>query len=158
MGNRLTYAQQIYDKYHGVQAPTADNITLTGDNAAKMQALLQEAQRIANDDRYTYSQTNRYGEYQFDCSSFVARLYAKFFGISVPGSTSAYGSQYRIGSPGSVELKPGDVLWKNGHVTLYLGNGKFVAAHSEKKAKADQISVCNENISEYTYVYRFITK
>ena len=157
MGNRLTYAQQIYDKYHGLEAPTGQDINLSSDNKEKMQALLQEAQRIANDDRYTYSQANRYGEFQYDCSSFVCRLYAKFFGIATPGTTSSYGTQYRVGYSTSVELQPGDVLWRSGHVTLYIGNGLYAAAHSANKPEADQISVYNDNPANYTYVYRFVT-
>lgn len=157
MGNRLTYAQDIYTRYHGQQAPTGANINLSGESKSKMQALLQEAQRIANDNRYTYSQDNRYGQFQYDCSSLVSRLYSQFFGISVPATTDAYGSQYRVGPSTSVELQPGDVLWRKGHVTLYIGNGLYVAAHSSKLPPDKQIDVYNDNPSKYTYVYRFIT-
>ena len=160
MGNRLAYAEDIYNRYHGQQAPSGEATNLTGDNATKMQAMLQEAQRIANDDRYTYSQANRYGEFQYDCSSFVARLYSKFFGIAVPGTTGSYGTEYRVGPASSVALQPGDVLWRSGHVTLYIGDGLYVAAHgSEGKYASNpaaQISVYNDSPSSYTYVYRFV--
>lgn len=158
MGNRLTYAQQIYDKYHGLEAPTGQDINLSSDSKEKMQALLQEAQRIANDDRYTYSQANRYGEFQYDCSSFVCRLYAKFFGIATPATTSAYGDDHKLnGKPVDIELQPGDVLWRQGHVTLYIGNGLYAAAHNSGKPKADQISVYSDEPREYQRVYRFVT-
>ncbi len=162
MGNRLKYAHEIYNKYHGKTAPTNVDVKLSGDNKTKMEALLKEAQRIANDNRYTYSQTNRYGEYQYDCSSFVARLYYKFFGIVTPNTTSNYGTKYRVGPTSSVSLQPGDVLWRSGHVIIYIGNGVYVAAHGCKgvyaKNPAAQISVYNDNPSKYTYVYRFVTK
>ena len=178
MDRRVTYAIEIYNKYKDQTAPSDGGTTggssggtggvtggissgLTGDNAKKMNAMLAEARRIAEDNRYTYSQSNRMGEWQFDCSSFVYRLYKEFFGINVPITTSAYGSQYRIGTPSAVTLQPGDVLWKSGHVTLYLGNGVYVAAHGEQGHYAthpeDQISIKNENPNKYTYVYRFIT-
>lgn len=161
MGNRLKYSQEIYEKYHGKTAPTDINSPLKGDNKIKMEALLKEAQRIANDDRYTYSQSNRFGQYQYDCSSLVYRLYYQFFGISVPMSTSAYGTQYRVGGATSVDLQPGDVLWRKGHVTIYIGNGIYVAAHGNsgkyKSNPAAQISVYNDSPSRYTYVYRFIS-
>lgn len=160
MGNRLTYAKEIYEKYKNQDAPSGSDVDLTGDNKTKMQALLQEAQRIANDDRYTYSQSNRYGAFQYDCSSFVSRLYAQFFAINVPSTTSAYGTQYRVGASTSVQLQPGDVLWRSGHVTLYIGNGIYAAAHSDSGKYASnpaaQISVYNDSPSKYTYVYRFI--
>ena len=164
MGNRLKYAQEIYNKYHGKTAPTGIDVDvkLTGDNKTKMEELLKEAQRIANDDRYTYSQTNRYGEFQYDCSSFVARLYYKFFKIVTPNSTREYGSNYRVGPTSSVSLQPGDVLWRRGHVIIYIGNGVYVAAHGcEGKYASNpaiQISVYNDSPSKYTYVYIFITK
>lgn len=51
---------------------------------------------------------------------------------------------------------PGDVLWRQGHVTLYIGNGNYVAAHTDQKPKADQITVYRDTPSKYTRVYRFI--
>ncbi len=162
MGNRLKYAKELYNKYHGKTAPENVDVKLTGDNKTKMEALLKEAQRIANDNRYTYSQSNRYGEFQYDCSSLVARLYYKFFGIVTPNTTSNYGTKYMVGPTSSVKLQPGDVLWRSGHVTIYIGNGIYVAAHGCKgiyaKNPASQISVYNDKPSVYTYVYRFVTK
>lgn len=161
MGNRLTYANDIYYRYKDKTAPTTIDVKLTGENKSKMEALLQEAQRIANDDRYTYSQSNRYGEFQYDCSSFVYRLYKQFFGIEVPTHTGGYGLQNRVGNAIGTELQPGDVLWRAGHVTLYIGNGIYVAAHGCQGALASnpaaQISVYSDTPATYTYVYRFIT-
>lgn len=157
MPQRIAYAQQYYNSYSGKEKPLDITTNLTGDSKTKMEALLAEAQRIANDDRYTYSQSNRFGEFQYDCSSLVYRLYSQYFGISVPMSTSAYGIQYRVGAATSTSLQPGDVLWRSGHVTIYIGNGVYVAAHTNKLATEKQISVYNDSPSKYMYVYRFIT-
>ena len=157
MHQRIAYAQQYYNSYSGKEKPLDITTNLTGDSKTKMEALLAEAQRIANDNRYTYSQSNRFGEFQYDCSSLVYRLYSQFFGISVPMSTSAYGIQYRVGAATSTSLQPGDVLWRSGHVTIYIGNGVYVAAHTDKVATEKQISVYNDSPSKYMYVYRFIT-
>lgn len=157
MSQRIAYAQQYYNSYSGKEKPLDITTNLTGDSKTKMEALLAEAQRIANDDRYTYSHANRFGELQYDCSSLVYRLYSQYFGISVPMSTSAYGTQYRVGAATSTSLQPGDVLWRSGHVTIYIGNGVYVAAHTDKVATEKQISVYNDSPSKYTYVYRFIT-
>ena len=124
--------------------------------------MLNEAVRIANDDRYGYSQDKRNQEFYYDCSSLVQRLYSQYFGISVPSTTAGYPSysSYDLGSPSSVTLQPGDVLWRRkgtkGHVTIYLGDGNYVAAHTDKYAQADQISVYQDSPSNYTNVYRFI--
>lgn len=106
MHQRIAYAQQYYNSYSGKEKPLDITTNLTGDSKTKMEALLAEAQRIANDNRYTYSQSNRFGEFQYDCSSLVYRLYSQYFGISVPMSTSAYGIQYRVGAATSTSLQP----------------------------------------------------
>ena len=157
MSQRIAYAQQYYNSYSGKEKPLDITTNLTGDSKTKMEALLAEAQRIANDDRYTYSQADRFKEFKYDCSSLVYRLYSQYFGISVPMSTSAYGTQYRVGAATSTSLQPGDVLWRSGHVTIYIGNGVYVAAYTDKVATEKQISVYNDSPSKYTYVYRFIT-
>ena len=107
--------------------------------------------------KYGYSQGKRYDKYYYDCSSLVYRLYKKFFNISVPATTSGYTAKYRVGSTKTVKLQPGDVLWRTGHVIMYIGNGKYVAAHNPHKAFKDQVSVYTDNPRAYTYVYRFIT-
>lgn len=157
MPKRQAAARKYYEQFKGQTAPTiGGEITLTGENASKMAALINEAVRIANDDRYTYSQSNRNGEFQYDCSSLVYRLYSKYFGIQVPTTTSGYGAQNRIGEDGSVTLQPGDVLWRPGHVEMYIGNGQRVGAHSANVATKDQISVKEYKAGQFTYVYRFI--
>lgn len=163
MNIRQTKAREYYEQFKGMTAPTygADGrigtIKLTGDNAIKMSQMLTEAIRIADDDRYTYSQTNRDSEFQYDCSSLVYRLYLKYFNIQVPGDTASYGSAYYIGTPTTVELQPGDVLWRSGHVEIYLGNNLRVGAHTDKVAIPDQISVKSYSPpGSFTKVYRFI--
>ena len=158
MDVRKNAARKYYDQFKGQTAPTiGGEMTLTGENASKMVALINEAVRIANDNRYTYSQEHREAEFQYDCSSLVHRLYEKYFvGIQVPHNTSSYGTQNRIGEEGKVTLQPGDVLWRRTHVEIYIGNGQKVGAHGESKAPIDQISVTAYKPGEFTYVYRFV--
>lgn len=76
----------------------------------------------------------------------------------MPVSTHGYSVKNRVGSTKTVKLQPGDVLWRTGHVIIYIGNGKYVAAHGKNgKALKDQITVYTDNPHKYTYVYRFIT-
>ncbi len=144
---RKRYAQEYYNKFHD-----------TGDNKSKMKNLLIEAQRIANNNNYTYSQENRMSEYQYDCSSLVYRLYKKYFNIEVPKATALYSEKYRVGKAMAVKLQPGDVLWRPGHVVIYIGEGKYVAAQGDDLPIQDQIKVYNDKASNYVYVYRFITQ
>lgn len=158
--SRLDRAKMYYDQFKDMQKPSGDSrigaINLSGENANKMLQMLNEAIRIADDDRYTYSQGNRYGEFQYDCSSFIARLYKAYFNFDAPSTTRQYGSAYLVGPIGSVEVQPGDVLWKPSHVEMYIGNGLQVGAHTDGIALADQISVESYNPGYFTHVYRFI--
>ena len=158
---RTEAARKYYEQFKDLEQPTADSrigqINLSPENANRMRQMLTEAIRISEDDRYTYSQANRYGEFQYDCSSFVARLYQQYFNFIAPNTSSNYGTNYYVGPDGAVELQPGDVLWKSGHVELYIGNGLKAGARSGKIAIADQIRIDNYYPGYFTKIYRFIT-
>ena len=158
---RAKKAREYYEQFKDAEKPTGDDrigeINLSGENANKMMQMLTEAIRIAEDDRYTYSQANRYGEFQYDCSSLISRLYKQYFDFNAPSTTYGYGSAYLVGSDGSVELQPGDILWRAEHVEMYIGNGLRVGAHSARLPTPDQISIKNYNPGYFVRVYRFIT-
>ena len=164
MSERLSAANDYYNQYQGIESSGSDGrvgtINLSEENSLRMSNMLSEAIRICEDNRYTYSQDNRNGEYQFDCSSFVYRLYQEYFGIQIPNTTSGYStsSQYCVGDINSVDLQPGDVLWRDGHVEIYLGNGLTAGAKSGNVATADQIRISNVVKSNFTHVFRFITE
>lgn len=155
---RQLRAQKYYQEFQGRTAYVNVDITLTGENKEKMQQLISEAVRIANDDTYQYSQSFRESENYYDCSSFVSRLYTKYFGIS----RLDYGSNAKgtdnirsncISNKVSVnDLQPGDILWKNGHVALYIGNNQVAEAKNSDKG----IVVGTLNISNFTEAYRII--
>ena len=79
MSQRIAYAQQYYNTYSGIELPEEIDTELDGENKIKMQNMITEAIRIANDDSYRYSQPLRNSEFYYDCSSFVSRLYQKYF-------------------------------------------------------------------------------
>lgn len=65
-----------------------------------------------------------------DCSGFVFAIY-KYFGVNLPHSSSSLRS---VGSEISYEnednLHAGDIICYEGHVAIYIGNGKIVHASS----------------------------
>ncbi len=64
-----------------------------------------------------------------DCSGFVKSVY-KSFGYNLPRSSS---SQRSAGRKVSYSKKqPGDLICYNGHIAIYIGNGKIVHASSRK--------------------------
>lgn len=164
LSNRKKYAREFYEKYKDKEKDQyyIGDVDLTGEQKQKMINMLNDAIRIANDDRYGYSQARRDEEFYYDCSSLVYRLYKKHFNMTVPNTTADYYAyeRYKIGSATSVQLKPGDVLWRRragkGHVTIYIGNGNYVAAHGASFPRASQISVYQDTPSKYMSVYRFI--
>lgn len=158
MEKRISYAENFYNQFQGFTAADMDerigSITLTGDNATQMVNMLNEALRIADDDRYQYSQDKRYDEFYYDCSSFVERLYKQFFNIYRGSNTDQIHSNcqdIRVALDINT-LQPGDVLWRNGHVGIYLGNGQYVHASSTQTG----IKVSSFNSSSFTEAYRYV--
>ena len=113
LGNRKKYAREYYEKYKNYtqSGNYIGNIELTGEEKQKMYSMLNEAIRIANDNRYGYSQDLRDSEFYYDCSSLVRRLYKNHFNMTVPNTTLDYYNyeRYKVGPASSVMLKPGDV-------------------------------------------------
>jgi len=59
----------------------------------------------------------------FDCSGLIKYVYAQL-GVNLPHSSSSMVSTgYQVESP-----IPGDIVWTQGHVSLYAGNGMVVEA------------------------------
>ncbi len=109
-----------------VSSGNSSSSSVTGVNA-----MLKEAARIANDDRYYYSMGGN-GPYAYDCSAFTRLLYSTYLGINLPrtsGEQANFMSKYRISVS---EAQPGDLLWKDGHVGICYGNGQSVEASNAR--------------------------
>ena len=134
-----------------------------GATAPEIEAALQWAIAIANDDTHGYSQTSRWGP-DYDCSSLVVSA-LKAAGIPV-GSASNTGDMIsqltangftwipwnQIGSESN--LQRGDILLKkkpNGHSEFYLGNGLNVGAHEDKDNVTGDSSGKEVSVSDYYY-------
>ena len=102
--------------------------------------VLNWAVGIANDNSHGYSNTTRWGNPNFDCSSFVisawesAGVPVKEAGASYTGDMkNAFLSTGKFtwipGNPNINSLQPGDVLLNEGkHTELYVGDGKLAGA------------------------------
>lgn len=89
------------------------------------------------------------GPNSFDCSGLVKWCYAQV-GISIPRTSSEQGT---CGTKISIsEAQPGDILWKPGHVGIYIGNNQYIhAPHSGEVVKISSISSGN-----FSYAVRVI--
>ena len=101
---------------------------------------LKWALQVAEDDSHGYSQVHRNGDPDYDCSSFIwyalnqsgfdVGTYA-FATPSMPSVLQAAGFEmYTITS--ADQLQPGDILLKEGHTEIYIGDGKTVGAHCDE--------------------------
>lgn len=91
------------------------------------------------------------GPNSFDCSGLVKWAYAKGAGINLPHQSEAQrnsGTQLPVS-----EAQPGDVLWKPGHVGIFIGDGKYV--HAPKPG--DVVKVADMKTSKWQKAIR-ITK
>lgn len=153
---------------------------------SRVEKAIEWAISIANDNTHGYSQEGRTGP-DYDCSSFVSTAF-KNGGFSVSGSLGTGNMKdsfvkkgFTAYKKGSVSLKRGDILLRpatstrGGHIELYLGNDKCVAAHSgttdsrgrysQGEKKGDQtgkeIEVRSKNActfcknADYTYILRY---
>ncbi|TFE03988.1 C40 family peptidase [Jeotgalibacillus salarius] len=90
---------------------------------------------------YVYGGTSPSG---FDCSGFVQYVMKNSAGISLPRTTA---TQYGVGtSVSKSNLQTGDLVFFNtfgsgvSHVGIYIGNSKFIHAHSYKGINIDSIN------------------
>ncbi len=103
------------------------------DANAKIERMVQEAIKIASDDSHGYDQTHRQGP-DYDCSSLVDAC-LKQAGIQTKWVPPYTGNQVeKLTQSGFVYIagvgtrKRGDILYRDGHTGIYLGNNKTVEA------------------------------
>lgn len=91
------------------------------------------------------------GPNTFDCSGLVQWVY-KQNGISLPRTTNDY-KKY-LGSKNEVswsEAQPGDLVWRIGHIGIYLGNNEYIHAPEP----GDVVKISSSANSQFTNVFRF---
>ena len=114
---------------------------------SKVEQYTKQAIDIANNNKHGYSQHNRWGNPDYDCSSLIITV-VQNVGIPVKTKGATYtGNMYRpflnsgfkditssINLRTGAGLKRGDVLLTpNSHVEIYIGNGRNVGARISEK-------------------------
>lgn len=96
--------------------------------------------------------------YGIDCSAFTSLVY-RHFGISIPAQS---GEQYRAAKKvfsNIDEAVPGDIVWWEGHVGIYLGSNKIVHTNtSDPSAGATypHVSIISGEGANYRYPDMFL--
>lgn len=111
----------------------------------KTEAVCELAIRIANDDSHGYSQANRWGNPDFDCSSLVIWLWTQC-GVDVKSRGATYTGNmlqaflqagFRKVNPATEQLLAGDILLNvKSHTALYIGDNRIVEAAGSETGTA----------------------
>ena len=109
-------------------------------NAQIIQNAMNWAIGVANDDSHGYDQTNRWGP-DYDCSSLMIQAFenagclvktngATYTGnmVSIFKNTGFEDVTSTVNLSTGEGLKPGDVLWVDGHTEMFIGNNQIVGA------------------------------
>ena len=112
----------------------------------KTESAVQWAIRIANDNRHGYSQANRWGNPDYDCSSLVISAWQQA-GVPVKSNGATYtGNMYNVfracgftdvtascNRATGAGMQRGDVLLNvRYHTAMYIGGGQMVQASSTR--------------------------
>lgn len=82
--------------------------------------------------KYSQEPNKRNGPNTFDTSGLVRYLYKQVTGVDIglwTGQQEQVLSKYRVSMN---NLQAGDLLYRNGHVALYIGNGEIIHASNPK--------------------------
>lgn len=144
------------------------------------QTAVQWAIKTAQDQRHGYSQQNRWGNPDYDCSSFVLSAY-KSAGVNIGNATYTGNMRSELLKHGFSDvtkdvnlntqkgLKAGDILlWHdsgtNGHTAMYIGDSMIAHARGQSYGspqagdQGTEIAVCPYYRGKWQYVLRYTGK
>lgn len=139
---------------------SAELSLLSSTSGSVVDSVISKAMEIANDDSHGYSQKTRWGNPNYDCSSFVITCWdSAGTGVKAAGATYTGNMKKSFLStglfewiPGNqvTELKPGDVLLNpNSHTEMYIGDGKMIGAHGDKDGRNGDSGGREINVTKY---------
>lgn len=136
------------------------------------------AKKIANDQSHGYSQSNRWGNPDYDCSSFVLSAYRDGAGVPI-GNATYTGNMAELLKCGFKDvsksvnlntgsgLQRGDIIFYHksgniGHAVMYAGNGQIVhargASYGSTKPgdQGSEIAVTNYYSGSFNRCMRYV--
>lgn len=117
------------------QTTEASTDTVKETETEKVQTVIDAGKKYIGHSVYVFGggrNTKDIAKGRFDCSGFVAWAFQQA-DIDVPASTAGL---IDVGTPIAInDIKPGDLVFfdtykKNGHVGIYIGDGKYIGSQS----------------------------
>lgn len=122
---------------------------------------IAKAEEMAKDDKIGYSQSKRKLNPDVDCSSFVYYALTKggvknlgdspFNTSSMDDPMSKAGFTKTDFDGSADKLQKGDVVWRDGHTEIYIGDNKTVGAHEDTDGKDGDSK--GDEVSEVPFDY-----
>ena len=152
------FQKEIGDYVSKIQNLGANTTYTVG---ATVSSAIDWATKTANDNTHGYSQQTRWGNPNYDCSSFVISSF-EAAGIKVKEAGASYtgdmknaflkcGFEWIPGTPDVSTLQPGDVLLNEGtHTEMYYGDGKMIGAHGNSDGRDGDSSGNEICITKYS--------
>ena len=121
-----------------------------------------------NNVRYTaagkyYDQNHRMEPYAVDCSSLLGRA-LKSCNINVDPSMTTASMPAQLRKAGFIEmpfsnnnLQVGDIVWRDGHAEVYVGNGRTFGARGVGKpiGETNLFDANGNNVFRFSRIYRY---
>lgn len=105
-----------------VKASSKSSSEIISSNSTRGQKAVELAYtRLGSDYNWASS-----GDNAFDCSGLIHWIYKQNLGVDIPRTAKQQGSSAQQISLS--QLQPGDLLWTNSHIGLYIGNGQMIHA------------------------------
>ena len=145
---RRTYDQYLYEEFIQKYNLERFDSMSSSDFQVSGNTNIIETARTKLGCAYVWGAT---GPNTFDCSGLVMWVYQQN-GITVPRTTSQY--KPYIGTDKEVsweEAQPGDIVWREGHMGIYLGNDKYIHAPQT----GDVVKESSGAKKSFTNVFRF---
>ncbi|HEX7066159.1 MAG TPA: NlpC/P60 family protein [Bacillales bacterium] len=130
---------------HHSGSSNSSSVPSGGSASGSVQDLVQAARGYIGNSVYVFGGGRNQADIRngvFDCSSFVHWAYAQI-GVYVGSSTSVLSHQgVRVSLS---EIQPGDMVFfntykTNGHVGIYIGNGKFIGCQSSSGVSIESLN------------------
>ena len=158
LGEMAVKEAEVWQKKFNKEVPKR-KVYYSSRDVAKVKHDSTWAGNYSQKDRGSYYKTmdSETQSYYYDCSSFTYHSWKEATGIKIGTYSGAQnetlGGKCSIGNDNKHRI-PGDILWRSGHVAIYVGNGRALDAGGGKYPKKLRKITEKTDLSEFTKTFR----